>query len=101
MVGKGAFSLSECHYTLSRVLLALFTDAVQVLEKAIILASRGEILRLLTITHGSMVQAEKLTASLCLRLLPDLIEVFFQGLLSLLCVRDFSRMILSLRCHRW
>ena len=64
------------------------------------MAFRGEILRILAITHGSMVQAEKLTASLRLRLLPDRIEVFFQGLLSLLRVRDFARMILSLRCHR-
>ena len=64
------------------------------------MALRGEILRILTITYGSMVQAKKLTAYLRLRLLSDRIEVFFQGLLSLLRVRDFARMILTLRCHR-
>ena len=64
------------------------------------MALRGEILRILTITYGSMVQAKKLTAYLRMRLLSDRIEVFFQGLLSMLRERDFARMILTLRCQR-
>lgn len=64
------------------------------------MALRGEILRILTITYGSMVQAKKLIAYLRMRLLSDRIEVFFQGILSLLRVRDFARMILTLRCQR-
>ena len=64
------------------------------------MALRGEILRILTITYGSMVQAKKLIAYLRMRLLSDRIEVIFQGILSLLRVRDFARMILTLRCQR-
>ena len=58
LVSEGTFSLTECHCALSRILLTLLTDAIQVLKEAILVAFRGKVLRVLIFARGNMVQAK-------------------------------------------